>query len=162
MAATYEPIASTTLGSAAASYTFSSIPGTFRDLVVKFAGTTTGGYSLALQFNGDTGTNYSNTRLGGYPSGAYSTRETSAAYILNSGNPTSNQSTQVTQIMSYANTSVYKTTLCQSAVGAEHVARIVGLWRSTSAITSVTIYPLGGSDTMASGSVISLFGIKAA
>jgi hypothetical protein len=35
MASTYTPIATTTLGSAAASYTFSSISGTYTDLVLR-------------------------------------------------------------------------------------------------------------------------------
>ena len=38
MAITYEPIATNTLGSAAASVTFSSISGTYTDLVVVVSG----------------------------------------------------------------------------------------------------------------------------
>ncbi len=60
MPATYEPLATTTLGSAASSVTFSSISGSYTDLVVVFSGTAGGGNSnLILTFNSDTGSNYS-------------------------------------------------------------------------------------------------------
>ena len=59
MPATYEPIASTTLGSAAATISFSSIPGTFTDLVVVlFTGTTHGDNEvMQLTFKSDTASN---------------------------------------------------------------------------------------------------------
>ena len=63
---TYTPIATQTLGSSAASVTFSSIPGTYTDLMlISFAqGQASGGDNrLVLQFNGDTATNYSSTYL---------------------------------------------------------------------------------------------------
>jgi hypothetical protein len=54
---TYEAIATQTLGSAAASVTFSSIPGTYTDLVLVVAmeHVTTGTENIVMQFNGDTG-----------------------------------------------------------------------------------------------------------
>jgi hypothetical protein len=72
---TYEAIATQTLGSAAASVTFSSIPGTYTDLVLVVAGTlTTGTENIVMQFNGDTGSNYSVTSLLGDGSTASSFR----------------------------------------------------------------------------------------
>jgi hypothetical protein len=67
------------------------------------------------------------------------------------------------QIMSYSNTSVFKTTLtsCAStASGNMWVGRMVGLWRSTSAINTVTA--LLSASNYRSGTVFSLYGIKAA
>ena len=61
---TYTPIASTTLGSAAASYTFSSIPNTYTDLVLiaSMADSNSGAdQRMLVQVNGDTGTKYSTT-----------------------------------------------------------------------------------------------------
>jgi hypothetical protein len=66
MAITYEPIATTTLGSAAADVTFTSISGTYTDLVlVAVTQIGSSGDYLGVQFNSDTGTNYSRTRLSG-------------------------------------------------------------------------------------------------
>jgi hypothetical protein len=51
---TYTQIASTTLGTAAASVTFSSIAGTYTDLILIVAGKDVTSYAGAqLQFNGD-------------------------------------------------------------------------------------------------------------
>jgi len=55
MPKTYEPIATTTLGSNQTTITFSSIPSTYTDLViVSNMGTTTASYPF-IRFNGDTG-----------------------------------------------------------------------------------------------------------
>ena len=61
--ATYTPIATQTPGSNTASISFSSIPGTYTDLVLVIdnAFTASGGYSYSLSFNDDTASNYSNT-----------------------------------------------------------------------------------------------------
>jgi len=59
---TYTPIATTTLGSTTASYTFSSIPSTYTDLVLVVIGeayfTSTNYINTGVQFNSDTGSNY--------------------------------------------------------------------------------------------------------
>ena len=76
---TYTPIATQTLGSAAASVTFSSIPQGYTDLVVVIGSATfSANSSLYFQYNGDTGANYSSTRLTGNGSSASSSRTTSA------------------------------------------------------------------------------------
>ena len=59
---TYTPITSTTLGSNTASVTFSSISSAYTDLVLVVAGALDGAnWVPTLQFNSDTGTNYSTT-----------------------------------------------------------------------------------------------------
>jgi ethanolamine utilization microcompartment shell protein EutL len=78
MAKTYEPIATTTLGSAAASYTFSSISGSYTDLILVVDATTTAGNrALQLVLNSDTGTNYSATYITGDGSSTASSRNSS-------------------------------------------------------------------------------------
>ncbi len=164
MPATYEPIATTTLGSAASSITFSSIPGTYTDLRVVFVGTTTlAGETLYYRFNSDSGTNYSITQLYGTGSSAASRNLTSAtqlsttfAYSLQDTNPQ-----MITfDVFSYAG-STNKTTLGNHAGdnnGAGGVDLTVGLWRSTSAITSIYMFASGGT-TFKSGTTATLYGI---
>ena len=133
MPATYEPIASTTV-SAAADVTFSSIPGTYTDLVFIYSGTATSGPHL-FQFNGDTGTNYSDTHLLGNGTAATSSRYSSQGAVRVEIDPTTGQHVVKVSIMSYSNTNVFKTTLSEAANAATRVERLVGLWRSTAAIT---------------------------
>jgi len=78
---TYTPIATTTLGSSATSYTFTSIPSTYTDLVIvaQIKGDTT--TYLNLRFNGDTGSNYSRTTLSGNGSTASSERRSNQTWI---------------------------------------------------------------------------------
>lgn len=166
MPATYEPIASTTLGSAAADITFSSIPGTFTDLVLVFngKGNTTNERAHGLRVNSDTGTNYSVTVLGAYPtSNVQSARQSSATYMYAYDMSTSTEDPciAVFHLMSYANTNVFKTILAATTGHTRTVARAVGLWRSTSAITSVTLVRSDGSN-YAAGATAALYGIKAA
>jgi hypothetical protein len=154
MPRTYEPIASQTV-SAAASVTFSSLPQTFTDLIVIFVGTT-GSTPDVYRLNGDTGTNYSDTYLLGTgsaaSSGRFSSQGASRAAINGLG-----VHTVRLQILSYSNTSVFKTTLVDAASASGWVERFASLYRSTSAITSFTYL----SDTTVTGTV-SLYGIKAA
>lgn len=165
MAATYEPIASTTVGSGgAANVEFTGISGVFTDLAIVFHGFgETGTHNLDMRFNSDTGSNYSFTRLFGNGSSAGSNRQSSQTAMRTSYDATlvsSAYTTQILHIMSYANTNVYKTALSSAARAGSGVDRVVGLWRSTSAITSVTLFH--ASTDIGEGSVISLYGIKAA
>jgi hypothetical protein len=83
MPATYEPIATTTLGSAATTITLSSIPSTYTDLrlVTVLSNNGAGGDSLYITCNGDAlgaTSLYSETRLRGDGSTATSARSSSA------------------------------------------------------------------------------------
>jgi hypothetical protein len=170
MSRTYEPIASTTLGSATATISFTSIPSTYTDLVVVlFTGTTHGDNEvMQLTFNSDTGSNYSMTRLYGNGSSAVSDRFSSQTYIDAGFMPQANPGICIINVMSYANTSVNKTCLISAetinstntSANRRIVIREVGLWRSTSAITSMTFDFASGN--FQSGSTAALYGIKAA
>ena len=83
MPSTYEPIATTTLGSTAATITFSSIPATYTDLRIALVGSLSGGGNYGnLRFNSDSGSNYSVTILRGNGSAASSARQSNATEIL--------------------------------------------------------------------------------
>lgn len=157
MATTYEPIATYTVASAQASYTFSSIASTFTDLVLIIQCTTISA-NYNLRFNGDTGTNYSYTSLYGDGSSAGSFRSSNNSVIgltyTGSGAPM----TRI-QIQNYSNTTTYKTTLTRQDDSANAAMASVGLWRNTAAINSITIQSTGNLPT---GTSLTLYGIKAA
>lgn len=170
MAATYEPIATTTLGSDQASYTFSSIPATYTDLIliVNMQSTYSGdaGNGARLQFNGDTGSNYSDTNLRGNGSSASSYRQSSVSSIQfgllpssGGGTPAGTLGVGIAQIMNYANTTTYKTVLGRTNNSFAFIEASAGLWRSTSAINSITYF---GDGNIKAGSSLTLYGIKAA
>ena len=165
---TYTPIATTTLGSAAASYTFSSIPSTYTDLVLVMNNTlSVGSASTFLQFNSDTATNYSDTYIAGYStSSTGSGRDTSQTRIrvssfLTSLGSAGDRRTTILSIQNYANTTTFKTLLSRDNQLTSEVGAAVGLWRSTSAINSIYLFN-GSSANFQTGSTFTLYGIQAA
>ena len=164
--ATYEPIATQTLSSAAASVTFSSISGSYTDLVIVGNFGTANGNCPLMQFNSDTGSNYSITELVGNGTSATSSRRSSATSIDISKTVGGNGNLQqnfVISIQNYSNSTTYKTALVRHnmATGTyPGVTAIVGLWRSTSAITTIKLLTDGGNYN--SGSTFTLYGIAAA
>jgi len=157
MPLTYTPIATQTLGSSASSVTFTSIPATYTDLIIVLAGTSSANISYKLQFNGDTGSNYSNTFLYGDGSSAISGRSSSQTSIGGMGRTGTSQGNGVIQVMNYSNTTTNKTTIGRGSLASQLVISTVGLWRSTSAITSINLAPESG--TIDAGSTFSLYGI---
>lgn len=167
MPATYEPIATYTPGTVS-SLTFSSIPATYTDLrVVANVNTATNlnGLTPRLQFNGDTGTNYSNYAMAGTgTAGAASavTSDTGIRLVYGFGGDTYGLCTW--DIFSYTSTSIYKTAIATQGniktTTAGSITRTVGTWRNTAAITSITVQ--AGADTFDSGSIFTLYGIKRA
>jgi len=159
---TYTPIATTTLSSAAASYTFSSIPSTYTDLVLISAPIYTATTAARYTINADTGANYSATYVAGNGTTAASTRVTSNTdIILDYYNHTSTATpNQITHFFNYSNTTTYKTFLSRSNDAAAGTDAAVGLWRSTSAITSIKLAVSTGNFNI--GSTFTLYGIQAA
>ena len=161
MTPTYEPIATESLGTAQASVTFSAIPATYTDLVLVFNGTIASGVqNMELRFNGDTATNYSETRFFG-TGAAVSTDRTSNTNQIRVGNIYTTQTVNIIQIMNYANATTFKTVLVRSNNAGNFVSMHSGLWRkSPEAITTVFVRPAGGVN-FAVGSTVTLYGIKA-
>lgn len=166
MAATYEPIATTTLGSNTASVEFTGISQAYTDLILVCNAKNQGGanYNLYGQVgNGsyDTGSNYSATYLGGQGSSAYSGRDTSATQMRLSLFSNSNFTPSIIQFQNYSNTSTYKTVISRGSDAGGNVMAIVNLWRSTSAINRIKVFAELSAD-LSSGSTFTLYGIKAA
>lgn len=165
---TYVALDKVTVGTATTAITFSSISSAYTDLVIaaSFLPSVSTNQPY-IQFNADTGTsttNYSTTSLRGDGSSAASGRHTNqygwfpvpGPGIGTNGNP----EPWLINIMNYSNTTTYKTGLSRFNNAASIVAADVHTWRSTAAITSVTITMESGN--FASGSTFSLYGIAAA
>lgn len=165
--ATYIPIATTTTSGSAASYTFSSIPSTYTDLILVVNGTNSSGSTedLMVRYNGDTGTNYSRTFLEGTTSALNSGRTSDQTYAIIGGYIGSGKNfVTIFQFLNYSNTTTYKTSLSRANIGNAATYGIystVGLWRSTAAINSVQVFwPSAG--TFGNGTSLTLYGIAAA
>jgi hypothetical protein len=151
---TYTPIARQVLATGTTTVTFSSIPSTYTDLVLIINAGTNVGYSVRL--NGDSGSNYSFTRLYGDGASAVSDRGSNTNNITSGwGGGTNNLFT--VQIMNYSNTNTNKTALTRINDNSYTVA-IAGLWRNTAAVNEVSII---GTANYAVGSTFTLYGIKA-
>jgi hypothetical protein len=86
MPITYEPIATNTLGSATATVTFSTISGSYTDLILvisAFTGDDLAAYTIRL--NGDTGSNYSVTSLEGQGTSAVSQQQSNQTQMYITG-----------------------------------------------------------------------------
>ena len=162
---TYTALANITLGSAASTVTFSSIPATYRDLVLITNAATTSASNNGMRLNADTGSNYSRvfmatgaTPQSGSQSGVSSIQIDSAAF---SGTIVGEQ-VAIIQIMDYSATDKHKTVLIRSNrnganTGADGIA---GRYASTSAITSINLFSItGGGISWAAGSRFDLYGI---
>lgn len=160
---TYTPLATNTLGSAAASVTFSSIPSTYTDLVFIFNGKAASGTgaSLSIQYNGDTASNYSETLIYGEGSAYGSARDTNLQFSV-VGSIYTGDSNAIVNIMNYSNSTTYKTSVNRSNAAGSSVRAWASLWRSTAAITSMVIKLDNGAVNFTSGSTFTLYGISAA
>jgi hypothetical protein len=157
---TYTELRKTTVGTATASVTLdlTGISG-YTDLVLVVEGIATANSTstLSLQFNGDTASNYSGTRLSGNGSTASSDRY-STATVMGGGLITSSvRFNNIINIQNYSNTTTFKTVLFRSNVSDSLVRTSVNLWRSTAAITQIDV--LATATTFASGTTLSLYGI---
>ena len=179
--ATQTPIQSIVAASSVASLTFSNIPQNYNDLVLvaNVATTASTSQDLKIQFNSDTGTNYSRTRLYTYHVGGASWQGDiagSLTFIGGAWSPGTNMqgglySSTVANIVNYSNTSMYKNVnTTMNIMGPNFadnniVGKCFGVWRgasgsSTEAITSITVSM--GSGNIAAGSTFDLYGIGSA
>lgn len=147
------PIASATVA-AAASYTFSDIPATYKHLLLRYHGvyTVTANSVLQLRFNGDSGANYDyynaafNTSSAvAYEGGAAQTALKvceSDALRSSSANPMSGE----LLIFDYTSTSFPKIARGQAATSGVYGIVSAGNWRTADVITSITIAAGSGNN----------------
>jgi hypothetical protein len=174
MANTYKLISSNILTTSTASITFSSIPDTYTDLVLRFTSRTTNAStfdSLALKFNSDTSAIYSETTLYGSGSTVGADRALGANStqfaLLGASDGATNTSDTFSSIEIYIPNYTSTTSKPQSAVWvkpdnstttAESYV-VAALYRNTSAIDSINLTSRN-SENFVSGCSFYLYGIK--
>ena len=157
---TYTPIATYTVPSVQSSFSFTSIPGTYTDLVAIVNGTTTtSAQAIKVRFNNDTTSLYSRTAVFGDGSSAGSTRDSSVTSIdmLYYG---TTQATGICNVMNYSNSTTFKTTISRGNDPASALNAIVSMYRATPPITTMTFFLASGNFSV--GSTFTLYGIAAA
>lgn len=159
--ATYTPLANITLGSSAASVTFSSISGSYRDLILIFNGNSTSGADLKVLINGSTSAIYNSLYMRGTGSAeqtvAYSSQN--AQVIKSTGNDTSVSVIKL-EFLDYSATDKHKSYLIRDNGPSNWgVGSYAGRWASTAAITSIAVTSDGAN--IAAGSTLALYGIAA-
>ena len=156
---TMTPIATNTLTTTTASVTFSNLPQNYTDLIVVMNSSQTIYTNFNVRINGDTGNNYSDTAFRGNGSTATSGRNTSQPYFWFAA-ISSTWSTVILNFMNYSSSSVFKTVLQRASDASQTADATIGLWRSTAAVTSISIFPNAGSFN--TGSTFTIYGVKAA
>jgi hypothetical protein len=171
----YESIQTVSVGAGGtASISFTSIPSTYKHLQIR--GILKGNNGLStddtaiLRFNSDTATNYSYHTI--YANGGASVNANlngaTVSFINTYGIPssgfTSTFSSTILDILNYANTSFYKTVRWINGFDSNGNSNSIdytgGNWRSTSAITSITISPTSGATAWLQYSHLALYGVK--
>jgi hypothetical protein len=163
---TYIPLSTITLGSAASSVTFGSIPQTYRDLVLVSNVIQVANTGHQMRVNGDTASNYSFVQMAGTGTGTFSNSGSSVNYFTpfyNSNPSTSTTDLGITVFMDYSATDKHKTMLLTNSSNATTaspmVARSFASWANTAAINSIICFPVSGN--LAVGASFSLYGIEA-
>jgi hypothetical protein len=155
--ATYNPVTGS-------SVTFSSIAGTYKSLQLRILGFALTANYFGLQFNGDTGANYTRHAIIGNGATVTAFGNTGRTYCqISSGsaNPSiTNGYGIIVDLVDYASSTKNKTVRASSGLdanGSGEMSLWSHLWVNTNAITSITVLTDG---TYSTGNSIALYGIK--
>ena len=166
----YESIASATGTGSSGTITFSSIPSTYKHLQIRLLARSTqtgvSNISALIQCNGDTGSNYARHTLLGNGASAVANATSSSSLMtlfrITAADATANtMGVGIVNIQDYESTTKYKTLRSISGQDENGVGSIrlqSGLWQSTSAINSLSIYL--STDSFTTSTVVALYGIK--
>ena len=166
MTTAWVPLATTTLGASASSVTFSSIPATYRDLVLignaRTTATSARGYEICgFQFNSDTGGNYSRLRMRYNGSTAASDGGTAGNLefegIVDQGTASGTFNMVKLQLFDYSATDKHKTALYGGNNSSGQTGSYAGRWANTAAVNTIRFFTAQGG-TFNSGSTFSLYG----
>ena len=163
----FESIATVTVGSGgAADVEFTSIPSTYSHLQIRGVAASASTPRIYLRYNSDTGSNYTYHFLEGNGATAVATggaNQTENWLFINGFVAANNPAAFVVDILDYKDTNKFKT--IRSLEGndnnsAGYVSLASGLYRSTSAISSIKLFT--SSSTFSQYSHFALYGIKGA
>ena len=163
-------IASTTLSTTATDVTFGSIPADYTHLQIRgIARLSSASNYGEITFNSDTAANYTFHKINGNGSsasayGASGTNSIYLDYLAYNSTTASAFGVFVVDILDYLNTNKYKTvrTLAgNDGNGNGGISFTSGVWRSTSAISTLTIKGYNnGTDPFVTYSSFALYGVK--
>jgi hypothetical protein len=166
-------ISNQTLATSAASVTFSSIPQTYTDLVLRFSARcneATISTNLLVEFNGDylSPTTYSDTYLSGNgstPTSSKVSNDTAFTPFFSidgnsaTANTFGNGEVYIPNYTSTTNKPISNFGVGESNATAVSMSIVAGLYRTSSAITQIALYP-NNLGNLVSGSSFALYGIK--
>ena len=166
----YEAIGTASGTGSSGTITFSSIPGTYKHLQIRYIGrssiTGVAGTTLRMRINGYTST-YPLHRLYGNGTSATAYASTTEVYLQDVMSAATNSATAsvfgagIIDILDYANTNKNKTVRSLSGIDNNGSGDIIfgsGLYQQTTAITSITLEANGGNWLV--NSQFDLYGIK--
>lgn len=171
MPATYTLINSNVLTSSAASVTFSSIPATYTDLVLRISArcADTGTYAgLKFTLNSDTASVYSYTVLYGNGSSGLSDRNSALAnarapFSIDASDATANTfgslEIYIPSYLASQNKPISSFGASETNASTAYINATANLWRNTSAITSIQISEIFSTNLL-TGSSFYLYGIS--
>jgi hypothetical protein len=160
MPGSYESIATVPVGAGGqSSIIFTSIPATFQHLQIRlFSKNSTDNGTVGMRYNSDSGANYSYHDVygSGASAGALSAANQTTLFACLTGS--TQAAVSVIDILDYADTNKFKTNRCFIGVdynGSGYSWLSSGNWRSTAAITSITLNATFNQYTHAA-----LYGVK--
>lgn len=161
----YESIATVTGTGSASTLSFTSIPSTYTHLQIRGINNDTVGYSINMNFNSDTATNYTAHQLYGDGTTVSSFGAANLGYIFAGVAGYASSLTvapMIVDILDYANTNKYKT--CRMLTGNDsngvytgYMQFNSGVWRSTSTITRID---LSITSSFSTNATFALYGIR--
>lgn len=165
MPGSYESIQTVTTTGGETSISFTSIPSTYSHLQIRFVSNASTNDNY-MRFNSDSGTNYvwhniygDGSSVAVYTPGINQNKVSAGYGSVNASNTYSGGA--VCDILDYASANKNKTTRSLSGYdenGSGYALFHSGLWMSTAAITSITIFP--GSGSIKAGSIFALYGVN--
>ena len=156
---TYNCLATATSSGSSSSVVFSSISQSYTDLILVLSGKMATVSYFDVQFNGDTGSNYAFVRMIGFGTTVYTDRYNN--FSSWQPNLSETQGTCVITMNNYSNTTTYKSGIFRDSNASQGVESSIGLWKNTSAISTITISN-GGAGNIPAGTNFTLYGIAAA
>lgn len=154
---TYIPLASTVLASPAGTVTFSSIPQTYRDLILVVSGTASSSAQIVCRFNAST-SGYTEQAMLGFSGGAIA--YTVGVSYLSQLFVGTTATLSIMKIMDYSAVDKQKTALYSIASDGVTVGSTFGRWQNQSAINQVSLSPEGSGITFLTGSTFSIYGVN--